>query len=61
MGINESIKPGASERETKWISEEDIKTEAISTAMKKVFALFRKSENLPNKKVRFFLYCFLFT
>ncbi|XP_015928760.1 adenine DNA glycosylase [Parasteatoda tepidariorum] len=48
--VNEPIKPSTSERETKWISEEDIKTEAISTAMKKVFALFRKLEDSPNKK-----------
>ncbi|CAL1283865.1 unnamed protein product [Larinioides sclopetarius] len=49
--LDSSLKIKSSKKEVMWITLEEIKTAAVSTAMKKVLALVKKSETKPAKQV----------
>ncbi|GFR16000.1 adenine DNA glycosylase [Trichonephila clavata] len=49
--LNNSVKIESSEKEGMWVTLDEIKTGAVSTAMKKVLALVKKSDIKPMKQI----------
>ncbi|GBN62268.1 Adenine DNA glycosylase [Araneus ventricosus] len=49
--LDSSVKVKSSKKEVMWVTLDEIKTAAVSTAMKKVLALVKKSETKPVKQV----------